>query len=51
MSRKKVSRGGNVPSYLFHAPTGQAYCRVRQPDGSRKHVYLGPHNSPESRRR
>ena len=50
MSRKKVG-GGNVPSYLLHRPTGQAYCRVRQPDGSRKHVYLGPHNSPESRRR
>ena len=52
MSSKRMSRGGkNVPSYLLHRPTGQAYCRVRQPDGNRRHVYLGPYDSPESRRR
>jgi hypothetical protein len=33
-----------IPSYLRHAPSGQAYCRV----GGRV-TYLGPHGSERSR--
>jgi integrase len=36
-------RRNEVPSYLHHKPSGQAYCRVNG-----KPVYLGPHNSAES---
>jgi integrase len=35
---------GRVPAYGLHKPTGQARVVL---DGS-KHVYLGPHGSPES---
>ena len=40
----------SVPTYRLHKPTGQAYVRV--PDGRRRphDVYLGPYDSPESRR-
>jgi integrase len=40
MSREKV------PQYCLHKGSGQAYVKI---DGKR--IYLGPHNSPESRRR
>jgi hypothetical protein len=39
----------SVPSYSFHAPTGQAFVRFPDGKGGRKTVYLGEHNSAESR--
>ena len=39
----------SVPSYSLHAPTGQAFVRFPDGNGGRKTVYLGEHNSPESR--
>jgi len=38
-----------VPTYRLHAATGQAVCTVRLPDGSRKDLYLGKHNSAASK--
>ena len=38
-----------VPSYLHHKPSGQAFMRVTLPGGTRKAVYLGKYNSPESK--
>ncbi len=38
-----------VPAYCKHA-SGQAYVRIKQPDGTRKTVYLGVHGTAESRR-
>lgn len=40
-----------LPSYTLHGPSGQARVVLRSPDGSRKDLYLGRHNSPESKRR
>lgn len=38
-----------IPSYRLHRPTGQAITTVRSADGSRKDIYLGRYNSPESK--
>ncbi len=38
-----------VPSYQHHKPSGQAFIRVTGPGGVRKTVYLGKHNSPNSK--
>jgi integrase len=39
-----------VPSYRLHKPSGQAVVTIRDATGERRDVYLGTHNSPESRR-
>lgn len=39
----------HVPTYRLHKPTGQAVVTVRLPDGGRRDVYLGPHNSEASK--
>jgi integrase len=45
-----MSRRPNpVPTYRLHKPSGRAVTTVRLPDGSRKDVYLGAYDSPESR--
>ena len=38
-----------VPSYRLHKPTGQAVVTLRTPDGGRRDVYLGAHNTDASR--
>ena len=38
-----------VPAYRLHKASGQAIVTVRDSDGTRRDVYLGVHNSPESR--
>lgn len=38
-----------VPSYLHHKPSGQAYCTIREADGSRRTVYLGAYGTEASR--
>lgn len=38
-----------VPAYLHHKPSGQAFIRVTGPGGARTTVYLGKHDSPESK--
>jgi hypothetical protein len=38
-----------IPAYLHHPASGQARVRVRLADGRTKDLYLGAHNSPESR--
>ena len=38
-----------VPFYSHHKPTDQAYVRLPDGNGGRRVVYLGKHNSPESR--
>lgn len=38
-----------VPAYRLHKSTGRAVVTVRDADGRRKDVYLGPHDSAESR--
>ena len=40
----------SVPSYRLHKPTGQAVVTIRQANGSRRDLYLGKHNSLDSRR-
>lgn len=40
-----MTRRKSVPAYCLHKPSGQAVCYV-----DRKAVYLGVHDSPESRR-
>jgi hypothetical protein len=45
-----MSRRPNpVPTYRHHKPSGQAVMTVRQADGTRRDVYLGAFNSPDSR--
>lgn len=44
-----MPRSPSVPSYRFHKATGQAVVTIRTPAG-RRDVYLGPYNSPESRK-
>jgi hypothetical protein len=44
-----MPRTPSVPSYGPHRPSGQAVVTVRTADGSRRDVYLGLYNSPESR--
>lgn len=39
----------SVPTYSLHKPTGQAYVRVPDGNGGRKAIYLGTHDTPESR--
>jgi integrase len=39
----------SVPSYSNHKPTGQAYVRFPNGNGSRRVIYLGQYDSPESR--
>ena len=39
----------SVPSYSHHKPTGQAYVRIPDGNGGRTLIYLGAHDSPESR--
>jgi integrase len=39
-----------VPSYRIHKPSGQAVVTIRAATCERRDVYLGAHNSPESRR-
>ena len=46
MPRRKKT----IPNYSHHKPTGQAYVRFLDGLGGRKTVYLGPYDSPESRR-
>jgi integrase len=45
MPRKK----NPVPSYQLHKPTGQAFVRIPDGAGGRKYVYLGKHDTDESR--
>jgi integrase len=42
-------RPNSVPTYRFHKPSGQAVVTIRGAGGKRTDVYLGAHNSPESR--
>ncbi len=44
-----MPRSPSVPSYRLHKPSGQAVVTVRTTSGSRRDVYLGAYNSPESR--
>src|SRR5262249_49747569 len=45
-----MSRRPNpVPTYRQHKPSGQAVITIRHTDGTRRDVYLGAFNSPESR--
>lgn len=44
-----MPRKSAVPSYRLHKPSGQAVVTIRTPDGGERDVYLGKHNSPESR--
>ena len=44
-----MPRSAPVPSYRLHKPSGQAVVTIRTADGERRDVYLGLHNSPESR--
>src|SRR5438309_2236016 len=37
-----------VPSYSLHKPTGQAYVRLPDGNGSRRVIYLGKYGSPDS---
>lgn len=43
-----MARSHSVPSYRLHKPSGQAVVRIRLADGSKRDIYLGKHNSPES---
>src|SRR5438046_8514357 len=45
MPRPKKS----VPAYLLHRPSGQAVVKFTAADGTRRMLYLGVFNSPESR--
>lgn len=40
-----------VPAYLRHRASGQAITVVRTENGTRKQIYLGRHDSPESHRK
>ncbi len=40
-----------VPGPVHHKASGQDVVFLRQPDGSRRMAYLGPHDSPEAARR
>lgn len=42
-------RPNPVPAYRLHKPSGQAVVTVRGPDGTRRDLYLGRFNSPESK--
>ena len=42
-------RPNSVPTYRLHKPSGQAVITLRLPNGSRKDIYLGVYDSPESR--
>ncbi len=44
-----MPRSPSVPSYRLHKPSGQAVVTIRTVGGTRRDVYLGVHNSPESR--
>jgi integrase len=44
-----VPRTPSFPAYRLHKPSGQAVVTVRTSGGRRRDVYLGPHNTPESR--
>lgn len=46
MKPKKV----RIPQPVLHKPSGRDVLFLRQPDGTRKTIYLGPHDSEESRR-
>jgi hypothetical protein len=48
MTRK---RKGSLPQYCHHKTSGQAYVRLKRPDGTRHVVYLGPFGSDESKTR
>jgi hypothetical protein len=45
-----VPRASHVPSYRLHEPSGRAVVTVRTPNGSRRDIYLGEYNSPDSRK-
>jgi len=45
-----MPRTSAVPAYRLHKSSAQAVVTVRQADGSRRDIYLGAYNSPESRR-
>ena len=45
-----MSRPFLVPAYRFHKSTGLAVVTIRLPGGCRRDVYLGKHNTDESRR-
>ncbi len=45
-----MPRTPTVPSYRLHKPSGQVVVTVRHASGSRRDIYLGPYDSPESRR-
>ncbi len=45
-----MPRTPSIPSYRLHKPSGQAVVTVRHAGGLRRDVYLGPYNSPASRR-
>jgi hypothetical protein len=47
----ELRRQKDVPSYLRHKRSGQAYTILRDPDGRRRQIALGEHGTPESRRR
>ncbi len=44
-----MPRSTPVPSYRLHKPSGQAVITIRTQSGARRDVYLGVHNTPESR--
>lgn len=45
-----MPRPSSFPSYRLHKPSGRAVVTVRTAAGGRRDVYLGPYDSPESRR-
>jgi hypothetical protein len=45
------SKRVRVPSFVHHKKSGRDVVFLRQPDGSRSMVYLGPHGSAEAQRR
>ncbi|MDB5314015.1 MAG: site-specific tyrosine recombinase XerD [Gemmataceae bacterium] len=45
-----MPRVPRVPSYRLHKPSGQAVITVAGPGGTRRDVYLGVYNTPDSRR-
>lgn len=40
-----------VPQLVLHKPSGQSVVSLRQPDGRRKLIYLGPHGLPATEKR
>lgn len=42
-------RSNPIPTYRLHRATGQAVMTVKNPDGTRRDIYLGKYGTPESK--